>query len=201
LGRLPGSHPAMPWQYLYGRRKRPLTEPQMDERANWARHLLREGFGPAWFVHSIIWADISSKGIPGTPQKAFQQRQAGASKRRRLMSIDAAGESRHLAGTTPAWVANGGVLSAPLAPAEEVPAPPAAPVVARHKLLDASYVLKSKAFMLTYHSRAWTRATWARFETWLRRVRRELGARAWAGCLEVTPRSRGSTSTADASGP
>ncbi len=91
-----------PWRFVFPRKKRPLAAAQMTERAGWARRLLREGNTPAWYAHNIIWADISSKVIPGTPQKAYQQGLAGAGKRRRLMSADAAGESRHLAGTSPA---------------------------------------------------------------------------------------------------
>ena len=94
--------PERPWQFVTPRRKRPLTAEQMAEQLAWARRLLRLGRSSAWHRGNVIWADMSSKVIPGTPQKAFQQSLAGKGKRRRLMSSDAAAESRHFAGTSPA---------------------------------------------------------------------------------------------------
>ena len=62
-------------------------------------------------------------------------------------------------------------------------------VVPQHKLLLPVFILKSKAFMLTYNHDTWDHTVWRRFEAWLRQLRREIGARAWAGCLEETPSS------------
>lgn len=97
-----------------------------------------------------------------------------------------------LRAATEAWVENGGKLSVPLAPPEEPPGAEAASVVPKHKVLLPAFVLKSKAFMLTYHSSTWGHTVWGRFEPWLRQLRRDLGARAWAGCLEETLSSAGS---------
>ena len=54
----------------------------------------------------------------------------------------------------------------------------------RHRLLDAGFRLKSKAFMLTFHSRDFTDKTWPPFHAWVLERCAALGARRWAACLE-----------------
>ena len=44
-------------------------------RADWAERLLEEGKTAAWFRDNIVWVDICSKVIPGTPSKALDQQQ------------------------------------------------------------------------------------------------------------------------------
>ncbi len=67
------------------------------------------------------------------------------------------------------------------------------PPVLRHRLLDEGFRLRSKAFMLTFNSRAFT-ATWPVFLRWVKDRYRELGARRWAASLvesvEATHRAR-----------
>ena len=60
------------------------------------------------------------------------------------------------------------------------------PLLPRHRVLQPGYILKSKAFMLTFNSHTFTRDTWTAFESWVKRKRKELGARAWAACVEVS---------------
>ena len=88
--------PEKPWEYRFARSRRPLTVEQMADRMAWAGRLSRLDHPGAWFAQNIIFADISSKIIPGGARKAGEQAAAGANKRRRLMSSDAVQESRHL---------------------------------------------------------------------------------------------------------
>lgn len=82
----------------------------------------------------------------------------------------------------------------PLAPAaagtEGDVDPEAPPVIERHRLLEAGFRLRSKAFMLTYNNKAFTQATWAAFEAWVRERCRSLGARRWAACIETSKNGR-----------
>ncbi len=92
------------------------------------------------------------------------------------------------------YLAGGGKFSVPLLlasaavpPSTDTPCDAdgdAPPPVARHRLLDDGFRLKSKAFMLTYNSRSFVRATWPVFLKWVKERRRALGARRWAACLE-----------------
>ena len=88
--------PEKPWQFRYGTSRKPLTPEMMQERWEWAKRLLREGHESHWFFRNVVWMDICSKVIPGSPQKAYQQAQAGKNKRKRLMSVDARSESQNL---------------------------------------------------------------------------------------------------------
>ena len=83
---------------------------------------------------------------------------------------------------TEKYLGNGGTFSVPLLDEEEV-LPPAVP---RHRLLQPKFELKSKAFMLTYHSSRFSLSTWAGFETFMKTLKKKLGARAWSACLELT---------------
>ena len=94
--------PSKPWRFVYGPRRRPLTPPMMELRLKWARRLRRHGESAEWFHDNVIWADISSKVIPASRQKALEQDKFGRSKRKRLISPDARHASRHFAGTATA---------------------------------------------------------------------------------------------------
>ena len=91
------------------------------------------------------------------------------------------------------WRDNGGALSQPMTDAADPNAPGSGdeaddsdvPLLPRHRVLQPGYILKSKAFMLTF-SHTFTRDTWTAFESWVKRKRKELGARAWAACVEVS---------------
>ena len=93
------------------------------------------------------------------------------------------------------YLDNGGRFSVPLLPAPTATTASAStmpgdadgdapPPLARHRLLDEGFRLESKAFMLTYNSRAFAQATWPLFLAWVKERRRELGARRWAACFE-----------------
>ena len=99
------------------------------------------------------------------------------------------------------YIGHGGVFSTAVLP--PVPAVPladasaasscdrmaeadAAPAVMRHRLLEQGFRLKSKAFMLTLNSKELTEATWHDFQSWVERKCRELGARRWAACIELS---------------
>ena len=78
---------------------------------------------------------------------------------------------------------NGGVFSTPvLAVPPEAAADEGAvdadceapPPLARHRLLDDGFRLKSKAFMLTYNSRGFSEGTWPVFLKWAKERRRAL---------------------------
>ena len=96
------------------------------------------------------------------------------------------------------WKDNGGALSQPMTDAAADPNVPdncneadesEVPLLPRHRVLQPGYILKSKAFMLTFNSDTFTRDTWESFESWVKRKRKELGARAWAACIEVSVHS------------
>ena len=69
------------------------------ERGAWARRLLREKKTAAWFLANVIWIDLCSKVIPGSPKKAFDQLSSGRNKRKRLMSPGAGNSSNNLGGS------------------------------------------------------------------------------------------------------
>ena len=106
-----------------------------------------------------------------------------------------AGRPARLRSAVEAYLANGGTFSVPLLASPDggdlaaepcdddgdAPAP-----VLRHRLLAPGFRLKSKAFMLTYNSRAFAEATWSKFLLWVRNKRQSLGARRWAACIELS---------------
>ena len=89
------------------------------------------------------------------------------------------------------WHENSGSLSQPLThePAHATAAETEEddedrPFVTRHRVLKPGYILQSKAFMLTFNSNTFDPTTWRCFESWVKQKRKQLGARAWAACLE-----------------
>ena len=91
--------PERPWEFRYGRKRRALTLEARTERMEWARRLLREGKAAAWFFLNVIWIDLCSKVLPGTPKKALDQKLAGRNKRKRLMSPGSNDTSENLGGS------------------------------------------------------------------------------------------------------
>ena len=67
------------------------------------------------------------------------------------------------------------------APEEVPPVPETLPL---HKLLDPSFRIQSKAFMLTYNSDTFAPPTWAAFRARVRHLAKHFKARAWAANLE-----------------
>ena len=88
-----------PWEFTYGRQRRPLTDTARADRLEWAKRLKAEGRDAKWFYCNIIWIDLCSKVIPGNPKKAFEQMLARKNKRKRLMSPDAADKSQNMGGS------------------------------------------------------------------------------------------------------
>ena len=57
-------------------------------------------------------------------------------------------------------------------------------LVPHHQVLLTTFELKSKAFMLTYNSRSFKVEDWGRFLLFVKKLRKALGARAYAASLE-----------------
>ena len=84
--------------------------------------------------------------------------------------------------------ANGGVFTVPLQdPNEVLPAS-----VPKHRVLQSSFELKSKAFMLTYNGLVITADSWTAFRAFVVSLKEKFGARAWAACLEKSLNALGS---------
>ena len=62
--------------------------------------------------------------------------------------------------------------------------------VPRHKILQTAFRLKSKAFMLTFHSESFDTSSWEPFLAHIRSVAANFGARTWAACLERSENSQ-----------
>ena len=88
-----------PWEFTYGRQRRPLTDEAKSHRLEWGRRLQSEEHDANWFHRNVIWIDLCSKVIPGSPKKAYEQSLAGTNKRKRLMGPDAASQSQNLGGS------------------------------------------------------------------------------------------------------
>ena len=94
------------------------------------------------------------------------------------------------------WKDNQGALSQPMTEEDANPMPAESNTddtddsdvryLPRHKVLQAGYTLKSKAFMLTFNSDTFNAETWVTFESWVKKKRKEFGARAWAACIEIS---------------
>eukprot|EP00973_Karenia_brevis_P057473 7994376-Karenia_brevis.AAC.1 len=78
------------------------------------------------------------------------------------------------------WQRAGGLFSAPVLEVD-LSRPPVVPL---HRVLQPTFQLESKAFMLTYHSQTFTSQTWPSFRTFVISLKQKFGARAWAACLE-----------------
>ena len=52
---------------------------------------------------------------------------------------------------------------------------------------------KSKAFMLTYNSRSFTTEVWEAFRSFARDLAKQLGARAWSACVELSTKGQQTT--------
>ena len=107
----------------------------------------------------------------------------------RCQTSDLAGRLRAAAAE---FLASGGVFDSAVLPVHGVDVPEAEadgdapPALLRHRLLEPGFRLASKAFMLTFNSRTFSEATWPDFLNWMKQRRRDLGARRWGACLEVS---------------
>lgn len=57
-------------------------------------------------------------------------------------------------------------------------------VLPQHYILQPGYILKSKAFMVTFNGDTISLATWPAFAKWVAKMCKRIGARAWAACIE-----------------
>ena len=93
------------------------------------------------------------------------------------------------------WVANGGCLSRPLVADdggdEDGPEELGLPL---HKVLQPGFTLRTKACMLTYNSKNFTRATWAAFMAWFRPLCKKMHVHRWSACLEESVHAERATS-------
>ena len=94
--------PNKPWTWRFGTKRRALTGTDRGLRVEWAKRLKKEGFSESWFRDNVIWVDICSKVIPGSPQKALDQNQAAMNKKKRLMSVGSTQSSENLGGSSTA---------------------------------------------------------------------------------------------------
>ena len=69
---------------------------------DWGKRLGKEDHTAAWYRDNVIWVDICSKVIPGTPEKALDQDLAAKNKKKRLMSPGSAAASPNLGGSATA---------------------------------------------------------------------------------------------------
>ena len=110
--------------------------------------------------------------------------------------LDADSSARLRAAVT-LYTQNGGVLPVRLTPEPVGEGAPVSQVqLQRHRVLDEGFRLQSRAFMLTFNSKAFTAGTWERFRTWVQGTARRLHASRWAACLEESQHAQAS---ADAS--
>ena len=90
--------PERPWEYRFGAKRRALTTEDRADRLAWGQRLLAENRrlnrSAAWFLQNIVWLDICSKVIPGSPAKALDQENAARNKNKRLMSTGASSSPR-----------------------------------------------------------------------------------------------------------
>ena len=94
--------PDRPWEFRYGTKRRPLTAEAKEQRVEWANRLLQEGHRAAWFHDTIIWMDLCSKVIPGSPAVALDQARTAQNKRKRCMSPGSKEKSINLGGSVTA---------------------------------------------------------------------------------------------------
>jgi hypothetical protein len=94
--------PERPWEFRFGAKRRPLTTEGKQLRDEWGSRLLREKRTAAWYRDNIVWIDLCSKVIPGTPQIALDQARTAQNKRKRLMSPGSTENSANLGGSVTA---------------------------------------------------------------------------------------------------
>ena len=98
--------PERPWEFRFGAKRRAVSAEDREDRKAWAKRLMAENRqlnrSATWFLQNIIWLDICSKVIPGSPAKALDQHNAAENKRKRLMSRGASSLSQNLGGSSTA---------------------------------------------------------------------------------------------------
>ena len=144
----------------------------------------------------VVGAHVPLKGLLATEPKVERLIRA---LEHRCQSDDL---SQRLRGATQLWRDNGGALSQPMTEApvlaeEDGPQAPDdfddTPLLPRHKVLQSGYILQSKAFMLTFNSDSLQAESWVSFLLWVKKQRKDLGARAWAACIELSTHARPAT--------
>ena len=94
--------PEHPWEFRFGAKRRPLTAEAKQWRMGWGTRLRREGHTAAWYHDNVIWMDLCSKVIPGTPAIALDQARTAQNKKKRLMSPGSVENSANLGGSATA---------------------------------------------------------------------------------------------------
>ena len=98
--------PERPWQFRFGAKRRAVSAEDRADRVAWGKRLIAENRRlnrtANWFLQNIIWLDICSKVIPGSPAKALDQNNAAQNKKKRLMSQGASSSSLNLGGSATA---------------------------------------------------------------------------------------------------
>jgi hypothetical protein len=94
--------PDKPWEFRFASHRRALTPDDRGNRCGWAGRLLGEGKDATWYRDNIVWIDLSSKVIPGSPAKALDQARCAENKKKRLISRGSAAQSRNAGGSTTA---------------------------------------------------------------------------------------------------
>ena len=90
------------------------------------------------------------------------------------------------------WVAGGGRLAYGLVDEPDSRADDEAPpVLPSHKIIKKGFRIRTHAFMLTYNSDRFTEETWGTYGAWVRALAKQLGAHAWAACIEKSLHSAG----------
>ena len=80
--------------------------------------------------------------------------------------------------------ARGGDVPAVVVTQDADEEPLSSSLVPYHAILATGYRLESRAFMTTYNSWHFSLATWLRFRDFCKDKAKQLGAAAWAACLE-----------------
>ena len=80
------------------------------------------------------------------------------------------------------YVSNGGHFGVQLGPIPEPATSGALAQLQRHRVLQDTFILQSKAFMLTYNNRSFSPDTWTDFLPWVVARADKLGARRWSAC-------------------
>ena len=131
----------------------------------------------------------SELSVPVSPLHLRSATGAEVEKRVRLLEarLSSPEQLQRLRSAAKLYVDSGGSFSAPVLPEDHnTPSP-----VMRHRVLQPSYKLKSKAFMATYNSAQIEPSCWQRFQDFTIALKQKHGARAWAACLEESEHTCG----------
>ena len=96
------------------------------------------------------------------------------------------GSTERLRTAVQKWQDNGGKMLQPLAEEVDSTQQEDVPVLPLHRILQPGFILRSKAFMVTFNSPELGLDDWPALEAWAKERAKTLSARAWAACLEET---------------